>query len=179
MAKQKTKIARHVRPTALVYCEGAHELTFVRQLKKLYAAKSASGAHFSIKKGAGGAPLSLVEDASRIPGDYDRKLVKMDFDRPKKEYELADNFATTRNIPITILKTKPCLDALLLAILSPGLDYGKQPSAKCKKLFEARFIPADKRTNSALYEKHFTKSVIQEARQRLPDLDELIKFFEA
>lgn len=176
-AKRVTKIARQVRPTALIYCEGAHDLAFVRHLKKIYASKSVSNTHFTARQGGGGAPITLVEDAMRIPGDFDRTMVKMDADRPKAEYKTAETLATGRKI--TMSYSDPCLDALLLTILKPSSDYSLKGSAYCKKEFEGEFITANKRSSSLLYERFFTRTVLQEARKHIPELDEIIRYFEA
>jgi hypothetical protein len=173
----RTRSNREVRPTALVYCEGAHDLAFVRHIKKLYANKSVSNTRFTTNQGGGGSPDSLMQELAKIPGDFDRFLVKMDNDRTRAEFDAAVVVAD-RNTKIAICWSKPCLDALLLSILNPDKDYSRYQSKTCKGEFERDHIPGDRRTNPAIYDRVFTLEKLESARRRIPELNQLILFFE-
>lgn len=180
MISRGSRVARQVRPTALVYCEGGHELWFTRHLRKTYSKTSISSTHFTILQGGGGSQDKLVIEALKIPGDFTRVLVKLDDDRPSQEIDKANRItskATTSQKQVLIHRSKPCLDALLLSILNPGVSYVRRQSKTCKKEFEV-IIPNAKRTSSAPYERIFTYSVLEAARKRIPELDDLISFFE-
>lgn len=71
--------------------------------------------------------------------------------------------------------TTPCLEALLLSI-ADGQDYSARPSQECKNLFETEHIRADKTMDSRAYEAVFTLEMLEDARQRIPELDQLILF---
>lgn len=167
---------RSVKKTALVYCEGAHDLAFVRHLIKLYA--DAGMVKFSIKskQGKGGSPYMLVIEASNVVGSFDKRMVKIDRDRPTTEVEQAEQAATQKNI--AICWTKPCIEAMLLSILD-GRDYSRFKSKTCKRLFESNHIPANKRTSSRAYESVFSLDIIEAARPRITDLEELVQFVTA
>jgi len=168
--KQKT---RSVRRTTLIYCEGAHDQTFVRHLVDVYAAAGRVNGRVNVKRGRGGSPDSLIIELTRVSGSFDRRLLKADKDRARAEIEKAEYLSNKEGIPI--IWSKPCIEALLLTILD-GKDYSGYQSKTCKQHFEARYIAADKRTDSRAYEKVFTVDVLEEARKRVPELDELIQF---
>lgn len=167
---------RTIRSTALMYCEGAHDLIFVRLLKSYYAGDDPpSRPKITARKGRGGSAYGLVEDAARLDG-FDRRLVKLDNDRPPDEIAKARTIATNRNIVLAI--STPCLESLLLAILHPEKKYTRWSSDRCKREFETNYVPKDKRTIPEAYTKHLTKSKIDMARSQLQELDELISFIE-
>lgn len=172
------RVTRRIRPTALVYCEGAHDLAFVRHIRKLYSSKSATMTKFKDRQGGGGAATSLMNELKRTPGDFDRYLLKVDDDRNQNEHQeavrMAEGMGNTE-----ICWSNPSLDALLLSILNPGTDYSRRQSNTCKSEFERNYIPHDKRTNPTAYDTLFTIEVIEEARQRIPELNQLVNFFEA
>jgi|GEM_PF-727581 len=179
---RRTRIIRSVRPTALIYCEGAHDLAFMRHLKRLYSSASATKTNFSTTKGSGGSLDTLVADALKVPGDFNRYLVKLDNDRTKDEFDKANSLAEQVNANggyLTITASYPCLDALLLSILRPGQDYTRKKSKTCKREFERDYLAADKRLNSAAYDRIFARQVLDEARKNIAELDDLIRFLEA
>lgn len=178
MPNHPQRISRQVRPTALVYCEGAHDLAFVRHIKKLYSNRSATNTRFKAQQGGGGSPDSIVQEALRIPDDFDRYLVKVDNDRTRAEHDNAVTIAETK-ANIEICWSAPCLDAMLLSILNPNKHYSRYQSSTCKHEFERNYIAADKRRARSAYDRVFTIRRLEEARQRIVDLDQLIKFFEA
>lgn len=173
--KPKT-VYRIVRPTALIYCEGAHDLIFVRLLKSFYAGDNPpSRPNISVRKGRGGSAYGLVEDAARLDG-FDQKLVKLDNDRPSNEISKAKAIAAKKGITLAI--STPCLESLLLVILQPGKDYTRWSSNRCKREFETKYVPRDKRTIPKAYRRYFTKTKINVARSNSQELDELISFIE-
>ncbi len=174
MPSSRARQRRTVRPTALIFCEGAEDLIFVRHIKKLYASQSASRTNFTVTKGNGGAQDKLVNEALKVPGDFSRRLLKMDRDRPEDERLKAEQKAARGNI--LIAWSLPCLEAMLLAILD-SQNYSRYLSKTCKRKFESDHIPEDKRTDSSAYDRIFSKEILDEARLRLPELDDLISFF--
>ncbi len=128
-----------------------------------------------MKKGRGGSTFGLVEDAARLEG-FDRRLVKLDNDRNPKEMAKAKAIAEKRGITLAI--TTPCLEGLLLAILQIGKDFSSWSSERCKREFETKYIPKDKRTTPEAYPRHLTKAKIDAARAQLQELNELLSFIE-
>lgn len=170
-------VQRQVRPTALIYCEGAHDLAFVRHVLDLYRMRSASGASITPKQGRGGSPGSLVQGAINLPQAYDRRLVKLDHDRDPREIDIAIRLASANNIGLNF--SYPCVDALLLSILDPSCDRSGWETKRCKREFHAEYIPERQRTFMRSYAGLFTLDKIEEARSRIKELDELLRFIEA
>jgi len=173
----RTAAQRQVRPTALIYCEGAHDITFVRHVLNLYRLRSAMGASITPRQGRGGSPDGLVRTAIGISQGYDRKMVKLDHDRDAAEIEEAIRLAANDNVILNF--SYPCLDALLLSILDPGTNHSNWSSSRCKSRFESEYIPERRRTFIQPYGSLFTLEVLEEARIRIPELDDLLKFVEA
>lgn len=167
------KVGRRVRSTALIYCEGAHDLAFVRHTIGLYKQAGLTIARFRSKQGKGGSPDSLLIEALNIPGDFNRKLVKADKDRPLNEIKRAEQLSSKN--AVIIIWSKPCIEALLLSILD-GKDYSGYKSKACKQDFETNCIPHSKRANRQAYARLFTLKKLEEARKRIPELDQLISF---
>lgn len=167
---------RKVRSTALIYCEGAHDLAFIRYLIGLYSRERTIKTKFRTRQGKGGSPDTLVVEAVNIPGSFDRRLVKADYDRAAEELQKAETLAGQHKI--VIIWSQPCIESMLLTILD-GKDYSRMKSKECKALFEAAHIPASKRTDMRSYEKMFALDVLETARKKIEELDKLIKFIVA
>lgn len=165
--------SKKVRSTALIYCEGAHDLIFVRHLMKLYYEAGKLQVKYPAKQGKGGSSDGLVGEILRIPGDFDRRLLKVDRDRDESEIIRAETLAVANQV--VLIWTRPCLEALLLQILN-GTDYSSKTSAQCKSIFR-NIIPDNKRLSSYSYEKIFTLDIVEASRKTIPELDMLITFF--
>ncbi len=170
--KSKQRI-RTVRPTALMYCEGAHDLAFVRHAVNIYARAGKTNVRIRTKQGNGGSPDSLVIEATNVLGSFDRRLLKVDRDRSAEEIRKAEKLSLKSGI--TIVWSRPCIEAVLLTILE-GKDYSRYQSKTCKRIFESNYIPTQKRADSRAYEKLFTVEVLEEARKKLPEVDQLVTF---
>jgi hypothetical protein len=175
--KKKRTNTRKVRATALVYTEGEHELVFTRHLVSLYGSGKQYGTKFTVKKGRGGDAVSIVEDALKVPGSFKRILVKLDNDRSQDELRQAIEL-DSKHKKVQIIFSTPCLEGMLLSILEPTKNFSKKKSPHCKRYFEANYISSDKRTSSQPYKKLFTHKLLQDARKRVPELDDIIKFVE-
>lgn len=169
---RKTK-TRSVRRTALVYCEGAHDLAFIRHLINMYTAVGKTSIRIRAKQGNGGAPDVLVIEANNVLGGFDRRAVKLDRDRTHDEIKKAERIAKKLNIEL--IWSVPCIEALLLAILE-NKDFSGYISKRCKQRFERQYVASDKRTDSRAYEGQFPLEIIENARKRLPELDAVIRF---
>ena len=65
-----------------MFGEGFNDGIFLKHLKKLYSFNA--GVAITVKKGKGGDAKNIVIDAIKIPGAFDRKVVVLDNDKPKK-----------------------------------------------------------------------------------------------
>ena len=64
---------RYAKITVLIFGEGMNEKVFLKHLRKLYCRNS--NVAVTIKSGRGGDSVNLVIDASRILGEFNKKIV--------------------------------------------------------------------------------------------------------
>lgn len=169
---------RVVRSTALLFGEGRDDRIFLAHLVSVYAAgQDPLRPKITTKKGRGGSADGVVEDAHKVPGSYTRKLVKLDKDRPQGEIDEAIRIAGRRHIQLVF--SVPCLEGTLLHILEPRSNYSGRSSQDCKQIFEATYISTANRGKLSEYVRQFPKEVLDEARRRVSELDELICYIES
>lgn len=166
MPRRKTK------KTRLVFCEGAHDKTFLSCLKTCF---KSDRVNVDIKRGTGGDQRHLVEEAYKKGQPYDQTYVKLDGDRPKVEMAAAEELSVV--LGVGVLRSAPCIERLLIAILEPGKRIASWGPKKLKRYFQDTYIPEAKRTDVRAYESLFTKAVLNEAKERLPELRELVELF--
>lgn len=166
------RIRRRTKKTRLVYCEGAHDKTFLDCLKYVYATDAYN---VDIKRGTGGGQVHLAEEAIKRGRAYDEQYLKIDGDRPEDEMEQADGVAADGSV--VVIRTIPCIERLLINILEPSKRISSWGSPRLKNYFEANHIPEDKRTDVRVYKAIFTKTVLDNAKPQLPELQALIDLF--
>jgi hypothetical protein len=172
----KRRADRVIRATALAYGEGEHDQALLRYLVSLYCCNNPlNRPKITVRKGRGGSTHGIVEDALRVPGNFNRRLIKLDKDRSADEIAIAEKIAEQYNCELHF--SVPCIEALLLEILEPNKSYRDKSSSECKSAF-ANYMPDSKRGNPANYAALFPKSKLTRARKRLAELDELLKFLE-
>lgn len=162
-----------MRYTRFVKPEGAQDTAFMKLLKIIYSVDNIS---VEVRKGHGGDQKSIVREAVVRAGDFDERIAIMDGDRPEDEMEEADRYATENGIKI--IRLKPCCEKMLIQILEPNKKTAGWSSQKLKDYFCEKNIPEEKRADMNAYRAKFPKSVLDEARDRVPELDALIKLFE-
>lgn len=166
------KKRRQANKTLLVFGEGLSEETFLKHLKSLYSYNS--NAAITVKKGKGGDPQSIIIEADKTPGAFDRKIVVLDNDKTRAEMTKARQEAKNRGIEL--FENTPCLEFLLLLIL------GKQPSGSdsnwCKNDFESKYLEKKKRGEPSEYAKLFPKKLLDAKRSKISELNRLILIME-
>lgn len=163
---------RQANKTLLILGEGMGEEMFLKHLKKLYCCNT--NVAIKIIKGKGGDAQNIIIDADKIPGDFDKKIVILDNDKPKHEMASARKEAKSKNIEL--IENTPCLEFLLLSILDAKAD--KTNSSNCKKQFENNFINKTKRAEPHEYGKLFTKKLLEEKRKSIDALDKILTIME-
>jgi hypothetical protein len=149
-----------------------NEEVFLKHLRKLYCYDT--NVAVTIKKGRGGDAKNIVLDAYKVPGEFNRKVVILDNDKPKNETKKARQLA--RDKEIELLENTPCLEHLLLLILD-----SKEISAnskRCKKIFEEKYIEKTQRKEMYEYDKYFSKKLLDKKRENIKVLDDIIKIME-
>ena len=156
----------------LFFGEGFSEAIFLKHLKKLYSYNS--GIAVTVKKGKGGCPRDIVIDATKIPGDFNRRIVVFDNDKPTEEMQKARQEAKKRKVEL--IENTPCLESLFLSIL--GKRRKMKKSKECKKEFETKYIEKKKRSEPSKYEELFPKKILDSQRKKISELDKLIGIME-
>lgn len=159
--------------TRLIYCEGAADKAFLDCIKSIYASETYN---VDIKPGTGGDQINLAETAVRVGSFYEDKYLKIDGDREQdwesSSYAGVEEFGQINDL--IILKTIPMLEKLLVNILEPSKSLN---DSRWKGYFDRTYISESKRTDVREYKRLFTKSILDEARARLPELQALIDIF--
>jgi len=166
------KKRRSASKTLLIFGEGMGEEMLLKHLRKLYSFNS--NVAITIKKGKGGNARNIVADANRIIGDYDKRIVILDNDKPEEEMEEARKEAKKRKIEL--IENVPCLEFLLISIVD------KKPTGKssnwCKHKFETEYIDRKKRGETDEYDKLFPQKLLNNKRFAISELKKLISIME-
>jgi hypothetical protein len=168
------KKKRSAKKTILIFGEGLGEEMILKHLRSLYAKDS--GVQAKILKGRGGTAARIVADAYRTPGDFDKVIVVIDNDKTREEMEQARRGAKERKIEL--IEHTPCLEFILLLILSNKQEITGKNSNWCKKKFESEYISKKKRSELKEYIKIFPKNLLDAKRREISELDRLISILE-
>lgn len=166
------KKRRQASKTLLAFGEGFNDGIFLKHLKKLYAFNTDIA--ITVKKGKGGDAKSIVVEAIKTPGAFDKKVVVLDNDKPTNEMAGARKVAKSNGIEL--LENTPCLESLLISIVD------KKPNGKnsswCKSKFESKYLNKNKRGEPDKYDRLFPKNLLDSKRLTIPELDKLISIME-
>ena len=176
MTPRRIKPTRNTKTTILIVGEGPTEKAFLQYLKELYIARDYEFA-VKIECGSGGAPCSVVQKAIRLRGSraYDKCYVLFDSDRPlETDYKLSDRM--NKRPRVEVLKATPCIEGLFLAILQhSGFSQASATSAICKRDFHADYISEYKKMDKRSYATKFSKTIIDDRRGQVPELDLILR----
>ena len=160
--------------TILVYGEGLSEEVFLKHLRSLYSFNT--NVAVTIRRGKGGTADGLVLHTSRALGAFSRRCVLLDNDKGKSEMKRARALCVEKKMEI--FENFPCLEAILLSILSNGASFSSKSSPWCKKEFESKHISGKNRGNLDMCKNKFPKSLLDRMRSKVPELNALIKLME-
>jgi hypothetical protein len=176
MALRRIKPAKNIKITILIVGEGSTEKAFLQYLKELYITRDYEFA-IKIECGSGGSPCSVVQKAIRLRGSraYDKCYVLFDADRPlETDYKLSDRM--NKRPRIEVLKATPCIEGLFLAIMRhPGFSQASASSDNCKRDFHASYISEDKKMDKRSYGAKFSRAILDDRREQVPELDIILK----
>lgn len=158
---------RRVRPVIFIAAEGYVEEAFLSVAREYY---SVPRYKVVIDNRRGGSSDMVVNYACGEAGDHFITAAVIDSDRPLSQRSAS--LAMRRNVKLII--NDPCIEGTLLSILNIG--HGDD-SHECKRLF-APHIGATKTTFRPAHRHIFPKEVLNEARERVAQLDEMIKVIE-
>ena len=153
MVSRPRQTFRRTKTTILIVGEGPTEKAFIQYLKEMYITREMDIA-VKVECGSGGSPRSVVEKAVRLKGSraYDKCFVLIDADLPfDPDGELERRMRKKPHIEM--LKTTPCIEGLLLAILDLGFSQQATTSIESKRIFKSNYLPEEKKTDKCSYEK--------------------------
>ena len=158
---------RQVARTVLVVGEGQAEEFFLRHLASIYVQRG-SGVQVTIKNARGKGALHVVDVAIRQSrnADYDERAALLDTDVGWDQ--VTEKLA--RKGRIRVFPATPCLEALLLQIHQHRVE--NRTTAQLKTAFVGEFGRAA--SDQSLYAQHFDNERLEEARKRLPLLQNLL-----
>jgi hypothetical protein len=166
-----TKPRRQVRRTVQIVGEGYAEEYFLKHLRMLYLARQGNvNLRVTNARGKGGRAVLDYALRPQVHAGFDIVAVLVDTDQDWDD----DQRQRARAVSITALESDPCLEALLLAIHG---HVRVQGTAKCKRAFRKRF--GTDAHDPKVYERHFTKEVLDTARSRVLLVDKILKLIGA
>jgi len=168
------KKRRSANKTVLIYGEGLAEEIFIKYLRGIYTFNT--NVAITVRRGKEGTADGIVMHAHKTQGAFNKRIVVLDNDKPKREMEKARILGNEENI--ILCKNTPCLESLLLSILNKGKSFANKTSNWCKKEFESRYIDNKKRGDSDCFTKLFPKKLLNEMRRKIPELDNIVCIME-
>ena len=155
-----------IKKTTLFFGEGLLDYLFLRYLKSIYSSEKIN---ITIRRGRGGDAKKIVKDCIKVFGDFNKRAVLLDNDKPAKEVSEARKIAKEKNI--VAIENTPCLEALFLSILDK--DYENKNTKWCKKEFKKHH----KKEIKVFYDfnKIFPKETIEEKKERINNLKLIIE----
>jgi len=76
---------------------------------------------------------------------------------------------------IQILNATPCIEGLFLTILDAKFSQEAKTTDSCKCAFEGKYIPQGKKSDKRVYAKIFPRGVLDERRQKVIELDAILR----
>ncbi len=163
----------------LLFGEGKADAVFLAHLRDLY---KAPGTAIKVEHGWGGSVHTVVQGALKIASlaDYSGVVILLDSDRDDEPVP-----PDWSKDPRAVIKySSPCLEALLLEILSDDklstLRHGASASARCKSYFHGTYLGTDRSGQvlgrlKKILQTRFTLLLLEDARARIPVLNEIIR----
>lgn len=155
------------RKTALLVGEGFAEKAFLEHLKKLYVERGRQQVTIKTAKGKGGAHVLDYTRRQGIQAAFDHMGALLDTDTDWG----AEQRALALALRIEVFEAHPCLEALLLRMAGQRVPH---TTAQCKKAFMQKF-QAEAHA-PGLFERHFPKDMLEQARKNVPELEQLVSF---
>lgn len=174
MVSRLRQQSRLTKTAILIVGEGPTEKALLLYLKEMYI-KRDMGVAVKVECGSGGSPKSVVEKAIRLKASraYDRCYVLVDADMPH-EFDRELQTRMHKRPCIQMLSATPCIEGLLLAILDTGFSQQAATSSESKRIFETKYLPADKKTDRCSYGRILPKQIIEKHRTRIAELHAIL-----
>lgn len=158
---------RQQRKTALLVGEGLAEQAFLNHLKSLFVERGSKQVTVKTAKGKGGAYVLDYTRRQGVQAAYDQVGALLDTDTDWND----EQRALALKLGIEVFEARPCLEALLLRATG---NRASPSTAQCKKAFKQKFgVEAH---TPGLFDRHFSKALLEDACKREPELARLVGF---
>lgn len=161
---------KHVRKTVLLCCEGKADQAFIAYLRSIYTAGRPGAPHVKPKPAGGKGSNNVIETllGAAKCSQPDKLVAMLDGDLPPTAEKRRE--AERKHVQSIVLK--PCLEGLLLDILGQPVPNSSQECKDRLKQIDSRdpFEPG-------FYAKNFPRSLLDQARSRIVELDALLTLF--
>ena len=160
--------------TILIYCEGQKDCDFVKHLKSIFCNNKSK--IIKVQPGQGGGPSIMIQNAVNFNhgAEYKEKYIFLDSEQlnkgDKKEHE-----EEAKSKGITLIWSPICLENLLLQILDNCPPMNKANKAKEYKNYFEEHYNQGKSQLKKLLPKLFPKEKLNEKKDTIPTLKQLIK----
>lgn len=158
---------RQQRNTALLVGEGLAEQAFLNHIKALYVERGSKQVAVKTAKGKGGAHVLDYTRRQGMQAAFDQVGTLLDTDTDWND----EQRALALQLGIEVFEANPCLEALLLRVAGHRIPL---TTKQCKKAFKQKF-QAEAHA-PGLFERHFPKDTLDQARKHVPELERLVGF---
>lgn len=164
-------MSKHVRKTVLLCCEGKSDQVFIAYLRAAYTAGRPTAPMVKPKpaggKGSNNVIGTLLGEARC--SQPDKLVALLDGDAPPTPAKLRE--AKSKRVQLIVLE--PCLEGFLLKILGCRVPNTSQACKDQLRQIDDRdpFVPG-------FYEQRFPKTLLDQVRAQISELDELLRLFD-
>lgn len=162
---------KRVRKTVLLCCEGKADQAFIAYLRTTYTAGRPGAPHVKPKQAGGKGSNNVIETllGEAKCSQPDKLVALLDGDLPPTVAKRRE--AERKHVQLIVLT--PCLEGLLLNILGHLVPNASQECKDRLKQIDSR-DPFD----PGFYAQNFPKSLLDQARSRVAELDTLLILFD-
>lgn len=160
-------MARQVRKTVLICCEGKGDMAFLEYLRSVYCAGRENPPKVKVQQAGGRGGNNVIQTllgAAAIVG-YNKLVALIDTNVPP-DTEHRDAAAASA---VVFVDMSPCLEGFLLKILGKSVPA---TSAECKQ--RLRQIDARELFAQGFFTSNFPKALLDEKRKSVAELNELL-----
>lgn len=163
-------MSKHVRKTVLLCCEGKADQAFIAYLRTTYTAGRPGAPHVKPKPAGGKGSNNVIDTllGEAKCSQPDKLVAMLDGDLPPTSEKRRE--AERKHVQSIVLI--PCLEGFLLDILGQTVPNSSQECKDRLKQIDSR-DPFD----AGFYAQNFPKILLDQARNRVRELDALLTLF--
>lgn len=145
-------LKRKIRKSRLMFGEGLEDKALLKHLLCIFGIDEREDIHILVGCGTGGSAKDVIDDAARVIGNFNKRLVILDRDnKTDEEVKILTDYADKKRVNCHFVT--PCLEAVILDIIDSSIKWKKKSVQECKHEVESKHIARKKRTNEHAYKK--------------------------